>query len=325
MKKMKAGIVGCGNIGSLIDKYPGKKPVYTHAGAYFLHPNYELITGADTNKKRLYLFGKKWGIKKIYLDYRKMIDKEMPDIVSVCTPKEFHYEIVRYAAEKGVKVIFCEKPFTGNPYKARELINLCKRRNVMLAINFTRRYVYSFRKIKQIISEGELGLIQKVNCLYTKGIINNGSHMIDILSFIFGNSKTVKKLSPTKKSSLIKNDFDVDFKLDFKKGFIAYIFCCEGKHYGLFEIDIIGSLGRIRVTDSGFEIKHYRVHESPLFKGYKELEAEGMEIRSGMENAFTCAIENIYRAYHKKENLLCSGIEALNTVEIIKTLLKRTE
>ena len=68
-KILRAGIVGCGKIGSEFDKDPGRKPVYTHAGAYYYDPRFSLVAGADPDKKKLAAFRRKWGAERVYTDF----------------------------------------------------------------------------------------------------------------------------------------------------------------------------------------------------------------------------------------------------------------
>jgi len=320
--KYKAGIIGCGNIGSMIDKGPGIKPFYTHAGAYYSSPKFQLTAACDIDPVKLKNFGQKWQVKNLYTDFRKMLEKEKLDILSVCTAKEQHYQIVKKLIEKGIKIIFCEKPFTGNVKKAEELVKLCTSNKVLLAINYTRRYTLGHQKVKKIITGGELGKIQTVNCLYTKGVINNGSHVINLLQFLFGKVKRIQALSPLTKNREIKADYDLDLLLYFNRGFYTMIKNLKAEYYSLFEIDILGTKGRIKITESGFDIKWYRVIVSKVFPGYRELDVKGREIKHGMEEAILRALDNIVSAKDKKSTLVSPGRDALVTLKIIDQAIK---
>jgi predicted dehydrogenase len=185
MKIYKTGIIGCGNIASKFDETPGKKPIYTHAGAYFVNPKTDLVSAADINIHNLSEFTEKWRVINSYSNYQTMLKKENLDIVSVCTPKEFHYDAVKCAATHGVKAIICEKPFTTSVSEADKIVKYCRDKGTVLAINYTRRYASGHQAVKEIIKRGELGKIQSINCVYSKGLINNGSHAINLLLFFF--------------------------------------------------------------------------------------------------------------------------------------------
>ena len=321
ISKYRTGIVGCGNIGSEFDKVSGRKPIYTHAGAYFYHRKFKLVAAADISKEKLNRFATKWNVKNVYEDFTEMLDHESLDIVSVCTWKESHYEIVKKAIEKGVKMIFCEKPFTGELNKAKRLLDLSNKKNILLAVNYTRRYTECHQKVKELISQGKLGEMQTIICFYTKGFINNGSHVINLLTFFFGEVEWVSSLSSVGRFDE-KEDYDLDIILHFPEELSVYIFSCDAKYYSLFEIDILGSLGRLKIIDSGYDIKWYQINNSPVFEGYSELEKKGTIIKSDMENAMINAIDNIIESFENKTDLICSGQDGLETIKIVDLAIK---
>ena len=59
----------------------------------------------------LEVFGQRYGVGKdhLYTDYKELIAKEQPDILSIATQPEQRAEIAIYAAEHGVKALYCEK------------------------------------------------------------------------------------------------------------------------------------------------------------------------------------------------------------------------
>ena len=57
-----------------------------------------------------------------YTDYREMLEKEQPDIVSVATQPEHRAEIVIYAAEHGVKAIYAEKAMAASMDEAAAMV-----------------------------------------------------------------------------------------------------------------------------------------------------------------------------------------------------------
>ena len=116
-----------------------KRPV-THIGAYTGHKQTKVIAVCDINKKRLNGISRKYNIKSSYLDYKKMLKKEDLDIISICTHTEIHSKICIQAAESGVQAIFCEKPIATSLKEAEDMIRACKKHNVKLIINHTRRW-----------------------------------------------------------------------------------------------------------------------------------------------------------------------------------------
>ena len=70
------------------------------------------------------------------------------DYVFVCTPTDTHFEIVKKCINNH-KNIFCEKPFTGNFYKAEELFNMAEKNGVKLFVDNIFLYRTEFISIKK--------------------------------------------------------------------------------------------------------------------------------------------------------------------------------
>ena len=67
-------------------------------------------------------FGERWGVSRLYRDYREMLAKEQLDIVSVCTPTRSRAEVVEAVVESGVKAVFLEKPLARTLREADQII-----------------------------------------------------------------------------------------------------------------------------------------------------------------------------------------------------------
>ncbi|TRZ53481.1 MAG: gfo/Idh/MocA family oxidoreductase, partial [Dehalococcoidia bacterium] len=162
----RAGIVGCGRIGSQFDDDPKRKVVSTHAGAYFAVNEVELVAACDLDEEKLARCGQKWQIPSLYQDYREMLGKENLDILSICTWNSTHLDITREAVNNGVRAIFCEKPIADSLKSAGEMINLCHEKGVILQIDHKRRFDRFHQEIKSFLQDERLGRIQQVTFYY---------------------------------------------------------------------------------------------------------------------------------------------------------------
>jgi Oxidoreductase family, NAD-binding Rossmann fold len=88
----RAAIIGLGRMGSTFDDEKGRfsrwQAPHAHAACYRAVAGVELLAGADPHPSQREAFGQKWGIgaEHLYADYREMLEREQPDIVSVTTP-----------------------------------------------------------------------------------------------------------------------------------------------------------------------------------------------------------------------------------------------
>ena len=86
--KYKVAIIGTGRMGGLIeDEIPSNaySSPYGHFSSYASIDETEVVAAANRGEERLQRFSKRFGVSNTYLDYREMIEKEQPDIVSVTT------------------------------------------------------------------------------------------------------------------------------------------------------------------------------------------------------------------------------------------------
>ncbi len=193
-----------------------------------------------------------------------MLKKEKIDILSVCTQSSNHLDIIRNAANHGIRAIFCEKPLADSLKSADEIVDICKRKNILLITNHQRRFSLLCQKIRKCILDGNLGDIQQVTFYYTGGIINSGSHLFDLLRFFFGDARWVWGISSKNKSSN-PADLNIDGIMEFKNGVRTIIQALNVKDYLIFDIDILGRKGRVRINQSGFDAEFYTVKPIQVF------------------------------------------------------------
>ena len=84
------------------------------------------------------------------------------DAVAVATPVDTHYPLAKAAIEAG-KHVLIEKPLAACREHAEELIDLARRRGVVLMVDHVFLYTPAVRKIKEIVDQGELGPLYFIN------------------------------------------------------------------------------------------------------------------------------------------------------------------
>jgi len=143
MEKIKAAVIGLGRIASLLEEDTLREKPCTHAGAIAANSDCVLAAGCDTDEERRKLFAEKWGKNlprttqttrtitneneqvKVYSNAKEMIAVHKPQILSIATHPDSHYEYCRLAAEMGVPVVICEKPLADNIGEAKKIA--CRR------------------------------------------------------------------------------------------------------------------------------------------------------------------------------------------------------
>lgn len=261
---INCAIVGCGRIAGDYDT-PASKKVRTHAKAFQDNENCQLAGVCDIDIDRARKFGDTWNCPIVTDDVSELIEKSRPDLLSICSSTESHRSIFELACNLGVSRIWLEKPAALSLDDVIYMKELAQENNVEVWVNYFRRYDKGFKKVKQEITE--LGKIQQVQAFYTKGLRHNGSHLIDLIHWLFGKitGYTHHKILPDHDFPSLSGIVDVD-------GLQIHLAALDYHCYELFEVDIIGSNGRIKIIDGGQKIIFETVVESKYYPDYKNLD-----------------------------------------------------
>jgi predicted dehydrogenase len=103
-------------------------------------------------------------------DWHELLErvKGKVDFLTICTPNDSHFEIAKAALEAKMHV-FCEKPVSMNAQLAMELKRLAKRYRRIVAVPFTYLGSSMIKLAHDLVKNGELGKICKINIEYVQG------------------------------------------------------------------------------------------------------------------------------------------------------------
>lgn len=117
-----------------------------------------LVAICDINPGTLQEQSAKYQVKG-YLDYKEMLDREEIDAVAIATPDPFHREPVLFAAGRK-KHIFVEKPMDTTVEGCLEMIAACEKNNVLLQVDFHKRFDPYHRQLAKDVQEGKIGRVE---------------------------------------------------------------------------------------------------------------------------------------------------------------------
>ncbi len=179
MPQYRVAVVGTGGI------------AHYHAGYYAADERTEIIAGADIDPQRLAAYCDKFAVPGRYADYRELLDKERPDIVSVCTWQDTHPAITMAAAEAGAKAVLCEKPMGVALGDVEDAVRTCEARGTTLVVHHQTRFGPPFVAARKAVAEGLIGEPQVFLAHCQAGLLNIGSHVVDIARYVLGDPRCV--------------------------------------------------------------------------------------------------------------------------------------
>jgi predicted dehydrogenase len=153
----------------------------------------EVVAVADPDAKGREAAAKRLGAKNAYADYRAMLEKEKPRIVSVADRHlDLHRDYVVACARAGASV-FLEKPMARTLAEADEMVRACEAHHVKLAIAHQTRYSPRLARVKELIAEGQLGDVLEARGRGKEDsrgggddLMVLGTHIFDLMRFLLG-------------------------------------------------------------------------------------------------------------------------------------------
>lgn len=287
-RPFRAVVIGCGWIGAGTARDPVTVGVQSHAEAYARHPHTALAGVTDADLARATSAASQFGPCDASDNPAAMLESLRPEIVSVCTPDESHAAMLRLAlAQPATRAVLMEKPLAMDAAEARDLVDDARRRGVLLAVNYSRRFCPAFRRLRNELQNGVFGRVQQIHGYYGKGIIHNGTHWIDLLRYLTGGIEQASVLSAVKPD---RRTPSAQFLC--AGGVPATLQALDHTAFTLFEMDIIGTAGRVRILDGGHRIQRFRTVESPLYTGYVNLDG-GQSENGCLKDAMLHAVDDL--------------------------------
>ena len=317
----RAGLVGCGRIGCGFDDDPRRRTVGTHAGAYARVPGIELVAMADVDPAKLARYGDTFGVPGRYADHRAMLARERLDVLSICTGNESHRAILDDAVAAGVRAVFCEKPLADDLAAGAAMIRRCAERGVLLMVNHRRRFDAYHRELGAFIRGGGLGRVQHVTCYYVSGVANTGTHLFDALRLYCGDVTWVRA-RPSGSVSPNPDDPNLDGWLGLESGGLITINACDVKAHYIFEITVLGTDGRLRISSTSVEELGYEAAlEARASSEYRELRPAPVPVDPDRPHEHMIdAVRHLVDCLDHGTPPFCTGDDGLKALEIICAL-----
>ena len=308
---LKVLIIGTGNIAGGFDQgRPNGYLPYTHAGAYSQDGRFSITACVEPDDNRRKEFMKTWKVEKGFKSLNQLVNSnEIFDVISICSPTECHANDIEIALSLKPKIIFCEKPITPSLAKTQKVVRECSKAKIPLVVNYTRRWDPDISKLQKEIQDGQWGKLRTVLGTYNKGILNNGSHMLDLLNLFVGPIEIVKVGEPV--DDYFHDDPTIPVWLEGNQGLPIYLACGHAEDYALFELQFIFSHGVLIMEEGGMFWHERHVKKSTTFKGYHTLD-KGVRRTGEYPHAMLKAIDNIYSRINYGQALASTGETALS-------------
>jgi len=146
---LKVAVIGVGSMGR------------NHARVYRELPDVELVGVADLKPAEAEAVARRAGTQA-YTDYRRLMDEQRPQAITIATPTVQHLPIALEAIQRGIHVLV-EKPIASDTHQARCMIEAAERAGVCLMVGHVERFNPALVALKEHLAAGQLGRLYQVD------------------------------------------------------------------------------------------------------------------------------------------------------------------
>src|SRR5437762_5388951 len=154
-------------------------------GIFANRPSIEVVALADPDPDGRAKTAAHIGALRSYADYREMLEKERPNLVSIAMRQSDQHHAVALAALKTGAHIYCEKPFVTAPNESDELLAEADKRGLKIAVAHTMRMMPAVVLLKQAIAQGLIGDVQELRAYGKQDARAGGEDMMVLGSHLF--------------------------------------------------------------------------------------------------------------------------------------------
>ena len=326
----KVLIIGCGAIAGGYDAHrPDDDWPLSHAGAIARSDAFELAACVDPDDAAREAFAARWKPRQSARDLSAL--NAAPgdyDLIVVASPTRLHADHLRAAHALSPKAVFCEKPLAKDLGAVPALLDAYERSGVSLAVNHTRRWAPDMVDLARDVRsdgagtrESEWGDLISAMGVYAKGVVHNGSHMVDLVQMLLG---------PCDVQSVGRAVFDhwsddpsVSAVLErASDASSVHLVAGDSRAFTQFELVLTFARGEIAIRDGGMRIETRRRIESPHTAGYWQL-GPAHSAAGRYDEAMSAAYDNIAQAIEAGAPLACDARRAFEAQSLCERIRRR--
>lgn len=335
MNKVRIGIVGLGNMGRFHADYLLKGDV----------SRAELTAVSDAFPKSLEPYH---GKVATFLKCDEMVRSGKIDALIIATPHYLHTVLGIDALEQGLHVL-TEKPLSVHKADCERFIAAHKKTGQVFAAMFQLRTDPKFKKIKEMVSTGQLGDLVRVNWINTdwfrteayyasggwratwKGegggvLLNQCPHNLDLLQWFCGMPSKVRGFCQLGKFHDIEVEDNVTAYMEYPNGATGVFITTTGEAPGTNRLELAGTLGRlvlengkIHFSKNAEDMKKF-CEESKI--GFAKPEVTELDIPyEAAEVKHSVVTQNFVDAILDGTPLIAPAEEGMNSVELANSIL----
>jgi len=320
---MRVAVIGVGSMG------------FNHLRVYSELEGVEVVGISDVSAERLELLKARFQVPT-YSDYRKLIEEQKPDAVSITVPTSEHEQVATFALRAGVHVLV-EKPIASTVEEGQRLIDLAQEVDRKLMVGHIIRFNPAIQELKARLEAGELGKIFQIFCrragpfparIRDVGVVVDlAPHDVDIMRFLTG-MDPLRVFAETEQRIHTDHEDMLFGLLRFPHGITAALEINWLTPTKIRETLVLGEKGMFRVDDLLQDLYFFENSQASgeLWAGIKSIRgvSEGKMIRYALkrQEPLKAEIEAFLDAVRNDTDVPVSGEDGLKALRLSLALVE---
>lgn len=293
-------------------------------------PEVQVLAIAARDPKRAHAFARKHHIPRVHQTYSDLLSDPEIDAIYNPLPNSLHAEWTIRALRAG-KHVLCEKPLASNACEAEQMARAAQQTGLVLSEAFAYRYHPLTSRVKEIVSNGQLGTIRHIEAQFcfllpsTNNIRFNyelaggalmdcGCYPVSLIRYLAEAEPTVKRAQAHLFTPNVDSIMTAD--LEFPDRRTAHL-VCDLRSPKLFRslLNVEGDAGKLQV------INPYHPH------WFNWLRLRGRHISQSEyvrgENAYALQLRAFIRAIRGEVKLNTDPVDAVANMRVIDAIYEK--
>jgi predicted dehydrogenase len=258
-------------------------------------------------------------------NYLDLINNNDIDIVIVATPTNTHHIILcAFQNNINIKIFFMEKPLFNS---LEDYENIPTPLKDKIVVNYLRRFNKNIQKLKKNIQNDNFHNLEKIIINYCKGLKNNGSHMIDLINFLFDNPKIISSQILDQTIGFNKEDltYDVFLRIEYQNKIIPiYFIGLNHEQYNIIEMHLYFENQIVKFINSKNQIEYYDIVPHELYPTYKIISNTPKTENLKNENILE-AYNNLFGIIKKNEKNISSFNDEITNIKFLSSIFEKAK
>jgi len=221
--------------------------------------------------------------------------------------------------------VLVEKPLGRTVAEAKAFLAACEKRDVAVQVNLVRRADAACRTLAQGRMAKLVGAPQGVFAVYGNGLLNNGTHMVDLARMLCGEMTLVQAVSGgvAYREGPLEDDVQLPFTVRFASGVAGSFLPLRFEHYRENGLEVWGEKGRLSILQEGLRMTRYPVRHNRAMRREKEIASDQPhEVKVTLGRALYDMYSNLAGHVTRATPLFSPGVSALKTSQVMEAALE---